>query len=307
VATQFFSTAEIRRLESWPVEVGRDELVQYFTLTPEDVAWVNKAARGTPAKLGLAVQLCVLPWLGFVPEDIPVAPPAVVSRLAVQLGLPVGALSSYGARAQTRTDHLKLAAARLGWSTAEADGRAGWKRLREFLIERALEHDVPSVLFRLATQWLASDEVRLVRPGVVALMREIASARTEADGELFRLVEPILIANPALSGELDGLLVVPEEMSVSRMVWLHRGSTTYSPSGIKGELDKVRFLRGMGVDTLAVSVIPEARRRQLAGVGRRLRAQAIQRREADKRYPLLLATVAECYVEVLDEVVQMFD
>jgi Domain of unknown function (DUF4158) len=167
-------------------------------------------------------------------------------------------LSSYGARAQTRTDHLKLAAARLGWSTAEADGRAGWKRLREFLIERALEHDVPSVLFRLATQWLASDEVRLVRPGVVALMREIASARTEADGVLFRLVEPILIANPALSGELDGLLVVPEEMSVSRMVWLHRGWTTYSPSGIKGELDKVRFLRGMGVDTLDVSVIPEA-------------------------------------------------
>jgi TnpA family transposase len=307
VATQFFSAAEVRKLESWPVEFGRDELVQYFTLTPEDVAWVNKSARGTPAKLGLAVQLCALPWLGFVPDDVPAAPRAAVSRLAVQLGVPVGALASYGARAQTRTDHLKLAAQRLGWRTAEANGRAGWKRLREFLVGRALEHDVPSVLFRLATEWLSSDEVRMVRPGVVALMREIASARGAADSELFGLVEPILTANPALPGELDGLLVVPEEMSVSRMVWLHRGSTTYSPSGIKGELDKIRFLRGMGVDTLDVSVIPEARRRQLAGIGRRLRAQAIGRRDPDKRYPLLLATVAECYVEVLDEVVQMFD
>jgi Domain of unknown function (DUF4158)/Tn3 transposase DDE domain len=299
--------AEIRKLESWPAEVGRDELVQYFTLTSEDVAWVNKSARGTSAKLGLAVQLCALPWLGFVPEDVPAAPPAAASRLAVQLGLPVGSLASYGSRAQTRTDHVKLSAKRLGWTTAEADERTGWKRLREFLVERALEHDVPSVLFRLATQWLASDEVRMVRPGVVALMREIATARGDADGELFRLVGPILAANPALSDELDGLLVVPEEMSVSRMVWLHRGSTTYSPSGIKGELDKVGFLRGMGVDSLDVSVIPEARRRQLAAVGRRLRAQAIQRRDPDKRYPLLLATVAECYVEVLDEVVQMFD
>jgi hypothetical protein len=132
VATQFFSAAEVRKLESWPVEFGRDELGQYFTLTPEDVAWVNKSARGTPAKLGLAVQLCALPWLGFVPDDVPAAPRAAVSRLAVQLGVPVGALASYGARAQTRTDHLRLAAQRLGWRTAEANGRAGWKRLREF-------------------------------------------------------------------------------------------------------------------------------------------------------------------------------
>ncbi|MGH3781528.1 MAG: hypothetical protein ACRDRO_13100 [Pseudonocardiaceae bacterium] len=166
---------------------------------------------------------------------------------------------------------------------------------------------MPSVLFRLATQRLTSNEGRMVRPGVVAPMREIASARGDPDGELFQLVEPILTTNPALPDELDGLLVVPEEMSVSRMVWLHRGSTTYSTSGIDGELDKIRFLRAMGVDTLDMSVIAEARRRQLAAVGHRLRARAIQRRDPDKRYPLPLATVAECYVEVLDEVVQMFD
>jgi TnpA family transposase len=307
VATQFFSAAEIRKLESWPVEVGRDELVRYFTLTAEDVEWINRSAWGSPAKLGLAVQLCALPWLGFVPEDVAAAPGVAVSRLAVQLGVPVGALVTYGARAQTRTDHLKLAAKRLGWTSAEADGRRGWKQLREFLVERALEHDVPSVLFRLATERLSSDEVRMIRPGVVALMREIASARTEADRHLYQLVEPLLTANPALPDELDGLLVVPEEMSVSRMVWLHRGPTTYSPIGIKGELDKIRFLRGLGVDTLDVSVIPESRRRQMAAVGRRLRAQALQRRGPDKRYPMLLATVAECYVEVLDEVVHMFD
>ena len=86
MATQFFSMAEIGKLESWPAEIGRDELVQYLTLTLEDVAWVNKSARGTSAKLGLAVQLCALPWWEFVPEDVPAAPPAAASRLAVQLG-----------------------------------------------------------------------------------------------------------------------------------------------------------------------------------------------------------------------------
>lgn len=105
-------------MESWPGEVGRDELVRYFTLTGEDVERINRSARGTPAKLGLAVQLCVLPWLGFVPEDVRAAPGVVVSRLAARLGVPAGALGLYGARAQTRTDHLRLVASQLGWSTA---------------------------------------------------------------------------------------------------------------------------------------------------------------------------------------------
>jgi hypothetical protein len=52
--------------------------------------------------------------------------------------------------------------------------------LREFLFERALEHDVPSVLFRLAVERLASEQVGWSDPGVVSLMREIASARAEA-------------------------------------------------------------------------------------------------------------------------------
>ncbi|HEX2316267.1 MAG TPA: DUF4158 domain-containing protein, partial [Thermomonospora sp.] len=98
MATQFFSAAEIRELESWPVEVGRDELVRYFTLTTDDVEWVNRSARGTPNKVGLAVQLCTLPWLGFVPDEVTAAPGPAVARVATQLGVPVGALVHYGQR-----------------------------------------------------------------------------------------------------------------------------------------------------------------------------------------------------------------
>ena len=37
------------------MEVDRDELVRYFTLTADDVDWVNRSARGTPNKLGLVI------------------------------------------------------------------------------------------------------------------------------------------------------------------------------------------------------------------------------------------------------------
>ncbi|WP_432871987.1 hypothetical protein [Microbispora rosea] len=42
-------------------------------------------------------------------------------------------------------------------------------------------------------------------------------------------------------------------------------------------------------------------------VGRRLTAQALQRREPERRYPILLTLVAQSATEVLDEIVQLFD
>jgi hypothetical protein len=44
----------------------------------------------------VAVQLCTLPWLGFVPDDLPSVPAAAVARLSEQLVIPVGELRSYG-------------------------------------------------------------------------------------------------------------------------------------------------------------------------------------------------------------------
>lgn len=54
-------------------------------------------------------------------------------------------------------------------------------------------------------------------------------------------------------------------------------------------------------------MLPAERRRFLATVGRRLTAQALQRREPERRYPILLTLVAQSATEVLDEVVQLFD
>ena len=63
-----FSAAEEERLRGFP-EIGLDELIQFFTLTAQDQAFIQ-AHRGAGNRLGIAVQLCSLPWLGFVPDDV---------------------------------------------------------------------------------------------------------------------------------------------------------------------------------------------------------------------------------------------
>jgi hypothetical protein len=115
VATQVFAEEELARLRGFP-EIGREELFRFFTLAPADVAFVDPGrGRGPADRLGLAVALCTLPWLGFVPDDVVAAPAVAVARLAGQLEVDPGVLRHYGRRPKTRTDHLRLVAPYRGW------------------------------------------------------------------------------------------------------------------------------------------------------------------------------------------------
>lgn len=116
MVTQVFSEAELERLRGFP-ELDREELIRFFTLTPSDEALV-RSHRGAGNHLGVAVQLCTLPWLGFVPDDVASAPAHAVQRLAEHLRIPADVISSYGARDQTRTDHLVEVTKLLGWRPA---------------------------------------------------------------------------------------------------------------------------------------------------------------------------------------------
>ena len=60
-----FSADELAQRRGCP-EPARAELIRYFTLGPADEAFVRKF-RGQHNVLGVAVQLCTLPGLGFVP------------------------------------------------------------------------------------------------------------------------------------------------------------------------------------------------------------------------------------------------
>jgi hypothetical protein len=86
MATRLFSDDQVQALKAFP-DIDKDDLIRFFTLTPAHVAFVDPGrGRGPTDRLGLAVQLCALPWLGFVPDEVSTAPPVVVDRLAQRLG-----------------------------------------------------------------------------------------------------------------------------------------------------------------------------------------------------------------------------
>jgi len=233
-----FSGEELVQLRGFP-EITRDELIRFFTLTAADRAFVDPGRGRSPReRLGLAVQLCTLAWLGFVPDDVTAAPPAAVGRLADQLHLGAGVLAGYGEREQTRTDHLRLVLQYSEWRLPRSLGNM---ELEEFLLARAMEHDSPSLLFQLACEHLRTSQV--VRPDVVRLIERVAAARTRAERETYDRLAHLLTEQRR--AELDSLLVTNDEIGMARLRWLNTGPTEASAVAVKTEVRKLLFLRGL--------------------------------------------------------------
>lgn len=107
---------------------------------------------------------------------------------------------------KTRTEQLRLVARCLGWRPPTS---LELKELDEFLLARALEHDSPLLLFRLACEYLIS--ARVIRPGPVTVVERVAHAREEARRETFdRLAHEFTEQRCAA---LDGLLVTDPEVA----------------------------------------------------------------------------------------------
>ena len=79
-----FSETEWARLASFPEEIPGDDLIRAFTLTgaDRDLAAIR---RGAANRLGLALQLCALRYLGFVPRNLSAAPRSAACFVADQL------------------------------------------------------------------------------------------------------------------------------------------------------------------------------------------------------------------------------
>jgi TnpA family transposase len=110
-------------------------------LSGSDLEFVRKQ-RGDHNRLGFALQLCGLRYLGFCPDDLVTAPPAAITFVADQLQVTPAALRTYGVRPQTRTGHLQQIQRYLGFHDAT---REDLRELAEWLLARALEHDTNQV------------------------------------------------------------------------------------------------------------------------------------------------------------------
>jgi Domain of unknown function (DUF4158) len=220
----FLTPAERDRLNRFPESIPAEDLRVFFTLSDRDREEVRKQ-RGAHNQLGFALQLCALRYLGFAPDDLGATPWPAVTLVAQQLGLPPEVLSAYGSRIQTRTTHLLQVQAYVGFRPALP---LDFAALTAWLVERALEHDKPTLLLQLACEKLRRDQI--VRPGITRLERLVATAREQAHAETFQRLTPFL--SPTQQAWLDSLLVPEPGLGRTRLAWLRQEATSHAASQI---------------------------------------------------------------------------
>lgn len=298
---KFLTDSDRQRLSSFPTEISKDDLIVYFTLSSNDMNLVINC-RGDYNKIGFSVQMGALRYLGFCPDNFNSIPFIIIEYIANQLSITPSLefIKYYGDRKQTRTDHLVIIQNYLGFQKAT---QKDLDKLLKWLVERALEHDKPTLLFQMACEKLYSEKI--IRPGITILERMVISARQQAQLETYQKLQFLL--TPDIKLFLDNILSIDEEKGYTLLFWLRFGATSNTPPDILKVIEKLNFLRKNEVDKWNLDVMNPNRKKFLAQIGRRSTNQELQRADPQRRYPILLAFLQRTYEEVIDELIELFD
>jgi TnpA family transposase len=296
---RFLTDKDREQLSNFPPTVEENELITHFFLSPADREQIA-FQRGDANRLGFALLLCALRYIGFFPLDVQTVPPDVVFYLAEQVGCNPVAVTEYGKRAQTRREHQQ-------WVMAYLEFRWLQNRdeddLLQWLIQRALENERPSVLLQQASERLYKQ--RIVRPGITTLERLVTIARQQADEETYRRLSTSL--DQVAQQQLDSLLLPDPVRGETPLVWLRRPARGYRADDILESIAKLATTQTWEIDTWNLTAVPRARLQYLAQIARHSSNQALQRRAAAQRYPILMAFLADSRERLTDEILDLYD
>ncbi len=259
---ELLSESERKKLSRFPEEIPRENLRRHFTLSEEDREAVGQLY-GDANQLGFALALSALRYLGFFPPGLTEVPEEAVRYVAGQIDADPEALEEYGTRAKTVREHQYRTMKHLGFR--RLDTEEDRERIQAWLVERALEHDRPSVLIETLCEKLRREG--FVRPGITVVERMVATARKEAHEESLRRLTPLLTEER--KALLDGLLVPDSPGERTPLGWLRQHATANSPRALLEVLEKMRQLQDWGVPSWDLSALNPNRRKMLARLGRK--------------------------------------
>lgn len=253
---EFLTDEQEQRYGRYSGEPSSTQLARYFHLNDADLELVA-SRRGDHNRLGFALQLCTVRFLGtFLPDPTDI-PSGVLTYVASQVDMADPAdpacLEHYR-QGEARWDHTEQIRLRFGYR--HFSEQPEHFRLVRWLYTRAwLSAERPSVLFDLATARLVERKVLL--PGVTVLARLVAQVRDRVATRLWHTLAQA--PNAEQRARLDALLEVPAvpavpvgvgDAIIARQTTLdriRRAPTHLSANGLVGALQRLVEVRALGV------------------------------------------------------------
>ena len=279
----FLSEEQRQSLSRFPEFIDEADVIKFFLLSEYD-KMVIPVRSHSYTRLGFALSLCALRFLGFIPEELSLVPENAMLFVLKQINLESipDDFEQYGIRAQTRTDHALRIEQHLSFKPFN---ELEQESLKAWLLIQAMEHDRPILLLRMVIDKLKQDQIS--RPTLVFLERLVSSVREMAKKKTYQLMDDVL------SGErkrlLDNLLMLDKSKGKTLLTWLKQRAVSSSPEAICITLEKIGYLEGSGVNKWDLTKLSTNRLKLLSRLGQTSTNQALQRSVPEKRYPILVA------------------
>lgn len=288
---------ERRRLFDPPVQ--ETAIIGHYTLSAEDVELVERRY-GPANRLGLAAQIALMRHPGFGLQPEIGLPDVILQYLAAQLFVDPSSFSAYGQRAQTRTDHADLVARYLGIRPF----RRGDLALALNLAAQAAEYtDRGEPIVRALMVGLKGE--RFILPSGDTLERAGLAGRARA-----RKAAAAAIVEGLSSAELtrlDELVINNPDFGMTPLAWLRNFEEAPTAANINGLLERLRYVRGIGIHPVVGGAIPEFRFAQFVREGGVAPAFLLSDYSVNRRRATLTAAVIDLEARLADAAIQMFD
>jgi TnpA family transposase len=290
---------EEERRSLFGVPMDRDALARHYTFTRTDLDLVA-TRRGDANRLGFAVQLAFLRHPGLPLAHIGEPIDALVDWVAEQLGLPAISFAGYARRPQTMTDHARDAAAALG-------------------LRFPSEADVPDLIEAAAQAAWTSDQGLPIATGIITALRSakiilptpttIERAGLAGRARARKRAADALVADltDEQRDKLDKLLAVEPATGVTPLAWLKAVPTAPKADHVRDAIDRLRFVRGIGIDAKAQARVHETRFRQFAREGMASPTYVIERCARNRRHATMVALLIDLESRLTDAALDMAD
>jgi Domain of unknown function (DUF4158) len=298
VARRQLLTEEERRL-LFGIPHDPDALTRHYSFTRSDRELLT-GRRGNANRLGFAVQLALLrhPGMGLAQMEEPVD--ALVAWLAERLKIQAAAFTKYAGRAQTMTDHARILAAALGLRTATA---ADLPFMIEAAAQSAWSADRGPPIVASVIAALRAENVILPAPRVLerAAIAGRARARKHAADAMLAGVSEQQLAM------LDKLSVVDPALKATPLAWLRSAPTSPKADHVGELIDRLRFVRSIGLSADSAARIHADRFHQFVREGRISDPHQLGRYTAHRRRAILAANIIDLEARLTDALLDMAD
>lgn len=276
------------------------DLLRHCTLSVEDLDRL-RGVRTAHNRLGHALLLCAMrhPGRALAPGELP--PAAMIKWVAHQVEVEADALFHWSDRAQTRREQIgdiikthgfmtfgrDEAAAMTRWLTPTAQIERRRQRLLDFLLTELRRRRILLPQPRVLELVVHRARAAAVRVTCRALAGDLSASQSEA-------LETLFGAAPGQDG-------------TSRLAWLRQFPTAPGARGVHTLLERLDFVRALGVDRARQSAVPAAAFDAIAMDAMFMTAQHLRELSPRRRRATLVAATLCLEADLTDSVLVMFD